>query len=83
MWGVLRLTTKVWPLVRAPWCGPVFTPRLSHGTTDAPTALRKAFVKRSKDANVNDTVLALSTQNVFNAHYKKGCLVKIDTEPDF
>ena len=56
-------------------------PRLLHVTTDAPTALRETFVKLI-DANVKDTVLALSAQDVFDAH-EKGRLVKIDTEPDF
>ena len=55
-------------------------PCLLHVTTDAPTALRETFVKR--DADVKDTVLALSAQDVFGAH-EKGRLVKIDTEPDF
>ena len=54
----------------------MFTPRLSHVTTDALTALRKTFVKR--DADVKDTVLALSDQDIFDAH-EKGRLVKIET----
>jgi len=57
------------PQFKTPWCGPVFTPCLLHVTTDAPTALRETFVKR--DADVKDTVLALSAQDVFDAH-KKG-----------
>ena len=70
----------MWSIVQTPWCGPVFTPHLSHVTTDTPTALHETFVKHEID--VKDTVLALSAQGVFDAH-EKGRLVKIDTEPDF
>ena len=54
----------------------VHAPPVTRVTTDAPTALRKTFVKC--DADVKDTVMALSNQDAFDAHKKGQRSVKID-----